>query len=114
MKTLWAVVFVSTLRGTIGVEDPGFFKVNFGRTSFLGVEGALTYNDALVLKAMAESQCGDGREAMRSKASRHPRRPYPCPRKLKPRSQFYIFELHRGTPGMGNTFLWVRKRLLCS
>ncbi len=32
-----------------GVEDPGFDKIAKGRTSFKGVEGALTYNDALVV-----------------------------------------------------------------
>lgn len=49
------LIYAAQLVG--GVEDPGFERINWGRTKYLGVEGALTYNDAMAIKAMAESFC---------------------------------------------------------
>mmetsp|Transcript_68017 Transcript_68017/g.153907 ORF Transcript_68017/g.153907 Transcript_68017/m.153907 type:complete len:267 (+) Transcript_68017:114-914(+) len=64
-KLLRLIILLSflLLRSSVGVEDPGFEKVvedgrvNNGRTRFRGTEGALTVNDAMALKAFAESAC---------------------------------------------------------
>jgi len=42
---------------TVGVEDPGFEQIVVGRTRYKGVEGALTINDAIAIKGLAESFC---------------------------------------------------------
>jgi hypothetical protein len=39
------------------LDDPGFEAISLGRTSFRGTEGALTYNDAMVLNEMARQRC---------------------------------------------------------
>jgi hypothetical protein len=50
-------IFALILGVIAAVEDPGIVVINLGRSSFKGTEGALTKNDALVLKAMVESKC---------------------------------------------------------
>ena len=44
------------------VDDPGFHALSASRTSFLGVKGSLTVNDALALKHFAEEICIVGEE----------------------------------------------------
>ena len=47
----------STYHRAHGVENPGYVRLSNARTSFKGVEGALTVNDALALQAFAEELC---------------------------------------------------------
>mmetsp|Transcript_10212 Transcript_10212/g.12391 ORF Transcript_10212/g.12391 Transcript_10212/m.12391 type:complete len:247 (-) Transcript_10212:129-869(-) len=45
------------LQSVSSVSDPGIIVINAGRSEFKGVEGALTRNDALTLKAFIETKC---------------------------------------------------------
>ena len=56
MRRLGSLLLLLVHRAS-GVSDPGLEKINNGRSRYRGVEGALTINDALVIKAMAESVC---------------------------------------------------------
>ena len=47
------------------VESLDFEKINNGRTRFRGVEGALTMNDAIAIRGVAESICAPAGGAMR-------------------------------------------------
>ena len=61
-RLLWGIYILgckmsSTYHRAHGVENPGYVRLSNARTSFKGVEGALTVNDALALQAFAEELC---------------------------------------------------------